>query len=172
MSFYDEARVDGLHKREETSTEMTEHFRERPDGLFYRHVVFGKRVKKFGPAEEAGAVSRPIDRITERYRRNPALPANEDVSERVFVINEDRILLTYHTEGGKISASTREYNKPPHSDEKGGTIIMQQDTHSTFQVCSFSSNSSFTFDCLPPLSLFFSSPPLFVSFSPPSFSSF
>lgn len=134
MSFYHEARVDGLHKREETPTEMTEHFCDRPDGLYYRNVVFGKRVKKFGPADEAGAISRPIDKITERYKRNPDIPANEDVAERVFVINEDRILLTYHTESSKISASTREYNKPPHSDEKGGLIIMQQDTHSTFQV--------------------------------------
>ena len=51
MVFYDEARVDGLQKREEMPTEMTEHFVNRDDFLYYRHVEFGKRPKKFGPAE-------------------------------------------------------------------------------------------------------------------------
>ena len=58
MVFYHEARVDGLHKRVEMPSEMTEHFINRDDFLFYRFVEFGKRPKKFGPAESVS--SRPI----------------------------------------------------------------------------------------------------------------
>ena len=51
MYFYNDARVDGLKCREETPTEMVEHFVKRPDFLYYRKVVFEKRVKRFGPQE-------------------------------------------------------------------------------------------------------------------------
>ena len=53
------ARVDGLSKREESATEMTEHFINRPDFLFYRHVKFGVREKKVAPATLDG-FPRPI----------------------------------------------------------------------------------------------------------------
>ena len=52
MHFYDEARVDGLLKRIETPLSMTEHYKNRDDFLFYKHVDFGKRTKKFGPQDE------------------------------------------------------------------------------------------------------------------------
>lgn len=58
MIFYNEARVDGLTKRVETQTEMTELYGNREDFLFYRFVEFGKRPKKFGPAENN--IPRPI----------------------------------------------------------------------------------------------------------------
>jgi hypothetical protein len=58
MYFYHNARVDGLKCREETPTEMVEHFVDRNDFLFYRRVVFDKRQKKFGPQD--GDNYRPI----------------------------------------------------------------------------------------------------------------
>lgn len=58
MFFYDEARVDGLKCREETPSEMVEHFANRNDYLYYRKVVFDKRQKKFGPQD--GDNFRPI----------------------------------------------------------------------------------------------------------------
>ena len=52
MYFYDDARVDGLKCREETSNEMVEHFTHRSDFLYYRKVVFEKRMlKRFGPQD-------------------------------------------------------------------------------------------------------------------------
>ena len=61
MMFYDEARVDGLVKRIETPTEMTEHFKNRDDFLFFKHVDFGKKNKKFGPQDGSSAQNnRPI----------------------------------------------------------------------------------------------------------------
>ena len=47
------ARVDGLAKRELAATEMTEHFENRPDFLYLRHVTYETptKTKKFEPAE-------------------------------------------------------------------------------------------------------------------------
>ena len=52
-------RVDGLNKREESPTEMIEHFINRDDYLYYRHVNFGVREKKVAPATMEG-FPRPI----------------------------------------------------------------------------------------------------------------
>lgn len=59
MMFYKEARVDGLSQRTETPTSMEEHFANRDDFLYYRYVEFGKRSKKFGPAD-SNENNRPI----------------------------------------------------------------------------------------------------------------
>jgi len=53
------ARVDGLEKRVETPTDMTEIFGHRDDFLIYRRVEYGVRPKKFGPAEDITV--RPIE---------------------------------------------------------------------------------------------------------------
>ena len=58
MIFFDVARDDGLKIREESSTSMEENFINRDDFLYYRFVEFGKRPKKFGPAENQ--TPRPI----------------------------------------------------------------------------------------------------------------
>ena len=39
MVFYNVARMDGLAKRVETPTEMTEHFVDRDDFLYYKHTL-------------------------------------------------------------------------------------------------------------------------------------
>lgn len=64
MLFYHVARVDGLVKREETPSEMTEEYDNRDDFLYYKYVEFGKRAKKFGPQETSSAnKGRPINVI-------------------------------------------------------------------------------------------------------------
>jgi len=64
MLFYERARVDGLERRVETATAMTEHYAERDDHLVYRHVDFNSAagaLKTFGPADtHAAAAERPI----------------------------------------------------------------------------------------------------------------
>lgn len=59
MLFYDDARVDGLTKREETPASMEEHFVNRDDFLYYMHIEFGPKPKKVGPKGE-DANPRPI----------------------------------------------------------------------------------------------------------------
>ncbi|GFR82652.1 dynein regulatory complex subunit 7-like [Elysia marginata] len=135
MHFYDEARVDGLLKRIETPLSMTEHYKHRDDFLFYKHVDFGKRTKKFGPQDEQVTNNpRPIVKMVQKFERNPKKPANSDISELIFLMNEDKIQLTYHTVDAHIASSTREFIKPQNWDEKGAMLAWSQDMHATFQV--------------------------------------
>ncbi|XP_033373120.1 dynein regulatory complex subunit 7 isoform X3 [Parus major] len=99
VEFYHTARVDGLCKRFENATEMTEYFVGREDFLHMRHIEFGERDKK---TEKAGIAAdanpRPIVQIKEYFHRNPEKPADEDIEERIFMVIDDIIQLTYHLE--------------------------------------------------------------------------
>ena len=61
-------------------------------------------------------------------------PANDDVAERSFLVHEERIFLTFHLEGDRVTASTREFVKPPNTEDKGDTLKMTPDMTTTFQV--------------------------------------
>ncbi|XP_036131653.1 dynein regulatory complex subunit 7 [Molossus molossus] len=133
MEFYGTARGDGLIKREETTTTMTEYYQGRPDFLSHRHVIFGPRVKKF-TVNSAESNPRPMVKITERFFRNPAKPADEDVEERVFLILEERIQLRYHCREDHITASKREFLRRMEVDSKGNKIIMTPEMCISFEV--------------------------------------
>ena len=75
-----------------------------------------------------------LQKIVERFHRNKAKEANEDVAERVFLVSDERINLTFHLEDNRVTASTREFIRPPHTTEKGGTLTMTPDMTNTFQV--------------------------------------
>ena len=72
--------------------------------------------------------------MVEKYHRNKSKIASEDIAELVFLVSEEKIHITYHTEDDKVSACTREFIKPQNADEKGATLQMAPDMHSTFQV--------------------------------------
>lgn len=135
MVFYNEPRVDGLQKREEKPMEMTEHFEGRPDFLYYRHIVFSKRPKRVAIAGMPLEVNpRPIQKITERFHRNREKPANEDVAERIFLLQQDRFQLTFHRDDYHITASKWEFLKPNHLGEKGTHVILTPETSIYYQV--------------------------------------
>ncbi|KAK6999816.1 dynein regulatory complex subunit 7 [Biomphalaria glabrata] len=135
MIFYDEARHDGLVKREEKPLSMTEHFKGREDFLFYRHVEFGKKSKKLGPQDEISEPNpRPILKMIMKFHPNPEKPANADIRKLVFLVAEDKIQITYHTENRHIASSFREFIKPQNWEEKGAILAWSQDMHSTFQA--------------------------------------
>ncbi|NXD39039.1 DRC7 protein, partial [Copsychus sechellarum] len=99
VEFYHTARVDGLWKRFENATEMTEYFMGREDFLHMRHIEFGERENEMENAGiTADANPRPIVQIKEYFHRNPEKPADEDIEERVFMVIDDIIQLTYHLE--------------------------------------------------------------------------
>uniref|UniRef100_A0A2K5S8Y7 Dynein regulatory complex subunit 7 n=1 Tax=Cebus imitator TaxID=2715852 RepID=A0A2K5S8Y7_CEBIM len=133
IEFYETARVDGLIKREETPGTMTEYYQGRSDFLSYRHADFGPRVKKL-TLSSTESNPRPIVKITERFLRNPAKPAEEDVAERVFLVAEERIQLRYHCREDHITASKREFLRRSEVDSKGNKIIMTPDMCITFEV--------------------------------------
>ncbi|THD22374.1 Coiled-coil domain-containing protein lobo [Fasciola hepatica] len=149
MRFYHNARVDGLEKRIQTPTTMQEYYVGRKDRMYYREVLFGGKLKKFGPAQgtkdaEEGAFvcvtttsHLTIDRITERFSRDESKGADDDLAERIFYISEDRIFLTYHIGEDRIAPCTREFIKPPNLDDRRNSIQLYSDTHSTFQVNPF-----------------------------------
>ena len=60
MDFYSHARADGLAQIVETPLEMKESFQDRPDFLYYRHVVFDRRAKVFGPRDAPDLGHRPL----------------------------------------------------------------------------------------------------------------
>lgn len=51
--------------------------------------------------------------IVEKFNRNEKKPASEDISIREFAIIDREIHIKYHYEEGKVTASTRDFNKPP-----------------------------------------------------------
>ncbi|XP_067406158.1 dynein regulatory complex subunit 7 isoform X2 [Emydura macquarii macquarii] len=141
MEFYSETRVDGLQKRVENAQEMTEYFEGRSDFLHYRHTMFGKRTKR--PQSllvNTESNARPIVQIKEQFHRNPEKPADEDVAERIFMVLEERIMLTYHCKDDYITASKKEFIKRKDVDNKGNKIIMTSDMCISYQVGSFEKN--------------------------------
>ena len=75
MTFYHVARVDGLERRVETPTQMTEYYINRDDFLVYRMVEFTGRQKKFGPSESTS--ERPIQVIPSAVRIFENIPKFE-----------------------------------------------------------------------------------------------
>ncbi|NXS51480.1 DRC7 protein, partial [Brachypteracias leptosomus] len=135
MEFYSEVRVDGLQKRVEDATEMTEYFAGREDFLHTRHVEFGKRGKKVHLAgTKTDAMARPIVLIKECFCRNPEKPADEDVAERIFVVREDMIHLTYHLKDRYITASKKDFFKAAEEDRKRTEIVMTPEMCITYQA--------------------------------------
>ncbi|NXX55520.1 DRC7 protein, partial [Scopus umbretta] len=135
MEFYNEARVDGLQKRVENANEMTEYFTGRDDFLHIRHVEFGKRGKKIQLAGTRTDInSRPIAQIKECFHRNLEKPADEDVAERIFLITEEMIKLTYHLKDKYITASKKDFFKVAERDRKGSDIVMTPEMCITYQA--------------------------------------
>jgi len=84
MTFYHVARVDGLERRVETSTQMTEHFINRDDFLVYRLIEFTGRQKKFGPSEHTS--ERPIQVLRhQRMHEPPSLRLTLDICLFAFI---------------------------------------------------------------------------------------
>lgn len=139
LTFYGDARVDGLYRREETPLETVEHFRGRPDLLYFRQAIFNKRTKKFGPADDTTATLRPIRKVVERFGRKDALSKNEEeVAERVFALEDEKLQLRYHIADGRIAPGLREFSKAQaiaaQQSDRRNQNIYSTEIHSHFMV--------------------------------------
>ncbi|XP_061225044.1 dynein regulatory complex subunit 7 isoform X2 [Neopsephotus bourkii] len=139
MEFYSEARVDGLQKRVETATEMTEYFMGRDDFLYLRHVDFGKQGEE---TQRTDMNSKPIMQIKECFHRNPEKPADEDVAECIFLITEEDIHLTYHLKDKYITASKKLFHKLPERASEEHEVFMSLEACTTYQAGSFEKGKS------------------------------
>ncbi|KAF2899788.1 hypothetical protein ILUMI_06398, partial [Ignelater luminosus] len=111
IEFYHEARYDGLTKLELDAMYLTEHYVEREDRIYYRHVNFAKRGEP--PPGMIEGPRRIVVKIVEKYHRNEKKPASKDIAVREFAIIDREIHLKHHYEEGKVTASTRDFVKPP-----------------------------------------------------------
>ncbi|NWQ63427.1 DRC7 protein, partial [Neopipo cinnamomea] len=134
MEFYHKARADDLQKRVESATEMTEYFVGRDDFLHIRHVEFGEREDGMDVAGTRPDVHlRPIVQIKECFHRNPGKPADEDIEERIFMIEDDSIRLTYHLEDHDTIASKVAFLRAIQRDRKEEEIFLTRDTCVKYQ---------------------------------------
>ena len=78
--------------------ELVDTFLDRDDHLEYRRAVF---VSGREPS------TTPEKVITKRFARQSALPANEDIHEIIYAIQNQQWMVTYHRDPHHIIASTR-----------------------------------------------------------------
>ena len=126
--------MDGLSKRVMTPTEMTEHYVDRSDFLYYRQVTYKKQAKIHGPSSSSEDEPRSILKVVDRFHPNPALPANSDVAERSFLLSENRIVVVYQLEEGRNTASSREFVVPPLNPEQAVILTFDPEGISNYQV--------------------------------------
>ncbi|XP_078089368.1 dynein regulatory complex subunit 7 [Mustelus asterias] len=134
LKYISQLRVDGLVSRVENPTEMTEIFKDRPDFLIYRQTSFAKRVRKVKLPGTFQLNYRTIVKITERFARDRTKPAHQDVAERVFLITQEHIHLTYHREDDRITALKREFILPPNLLQKDDQEVNMEQIVITFEV--------------------------------------
>lgn len=75
-------------------------------------------------------------KVVERFHRNRSKPACRDVAERVFLLAQRRIEVTYHLEDHRFIPSKRSFIKPRESTEKKKAEDFTPDMVSCFQVIS------------------------------------
>ncbi|XP_051976220.1 dynein regulatory complex subunit 7 isoform X1 [Xyrauchen texanus] len=131
MEFYSHTRTDGLARRIEMPFQITETFEDRTDFLFHRHIVYGKvKVMRSGETLE----QRPLQRVLESFHRDRSKPASKDVAERIFMISEGRIQVTYHLEDDKIVPAWLNFIKPKEAAVSQKAQAFNPEMVSGFQV--------------------------------------
>ncbi|CAK9808607.1 Dynein regulatory complex subunit 7 [Anthophora plagiata] len=120
LIFYQIARFDGLSKIEMHPTYITQHFADRDDFLYYRHVEF---VREKNVTVQQDIHYRHIWKIVEKFDRDEQIIANKNIAIREFAIGENEIRLTYHYGTGRYTRATRMYVKPPLA-ERGERLVL------------------------------------------------
>jgi uncharacterized membrane protein YgcG len=130
-SFYHEARLDGLLRRELINGRKTmEFFDGRPDRLVYRSVTYeprgtvvsggaagGASASAAAAAAAASAVATStisgltVAKMTQKFARDPTVSAHDDIRKRVFSLRDGTVSVFFHFEDRRITASTRTYTK-------------------------------------------------------------
>lgn len=74
-----------------------------------------------------------IQTIIEKFDRNVLIPADEDIAKRNFALTENKIYFTFQYNEGAVTASSREFAKPPKS-VYGKEIIFDPSTTKGYMV--------------------------------------
>ncbi|XP_040914907.1 dynein regulatory complex subunit 7 [Toxotes jaculatrix] len=127
---FSRTRADDVVRRLVSPGEMTEIFEGRADFLYYRHATFSR--VQFSHVDIDPDTE--LLQVVERFHRNRSKPANEDVAERVFLLTQRRIEVTYHLEDHRFIPSKRSFIKPRESTEQKKAEDFTADMVSSFQV--------------------------------------
>ncbi|CAG9833171.1 unnamed protein product [Diabrotica balteata] len=112
--FNHEGRYDALHKIEVDQNEITEHYKNRDDKLYYRQVFY--ETNEESTVKIGGVLRRPIFKIIQKYERDESKPSYEDIATREFAIVAREIKIKFHYGKNNVTASTRIFIKPPISE--------------------------------------------------------
>ncbi|RVE71067.1 hypothetical protein OJAV_G00070680 [Oryzias javanicus] len=113
MEFSSCVRPDYLARRVWSSNEMEEFYEGRRDFLWYRRVVFQPPDQMDDSVCWKNLIRRiNVLTVVERFHRNTAKPANEDVAERVFLVTEGQFELTFHLMDHRFIPSKKILTKP------------------------------------------------------------
>ena len=123
--------MDGLAKRIIAPADMVEHYMDRSDFLYLRHVTYEKRTKK--QMMEEKDKPRQIVKVVDWFHPNPACPPNSDVAQRTILFVENQIKVVYQLEEGRNIASTRDFMVPPMNPEQAVMLTFDPDTISSYQ---------------------------------------
>jgi len=118
LLFYN-SRLDGLVKSFELIGKKNfEFFEDRDDRLVYHSVTLdapGSGDNRTGKAREmlqldtVHNIELPIRKMTEKYARNPEVPADQDPQKICYFLAEGKIRVDYHREPGILTYRTETY---------------------------------------------------------------
>ncbi|KAF5292280.1 hypothetical protein FQA39_LY03314 [Lamprigera yunnana] len=114
LSFYHRARYEGLSKILLDPLFLTEYFENAADKIYYRHIDFAPRGSP--PPGMIEGARRIAIKVVEKFHRDESKPASEDIAAREFCLVEGEIHVKYHYKEGQVTASTRDFIKPPISE--------------------------------------------------------
>ncbi|XP_055608047.1 coiled-coil domain-containing protein lobo [Uranotaenia lowii] len=109
LLFFHQYRFDALKELIYHPSYVIEHYDKRDDLLYYRE--FKNIPKVLETSEDA-----KLTHITEKFHRNAAKRAVKDIATRTCSLQRNRIFLKFHYGDDCITASTREFIKPPKSE--------------------------------------------------------
>ncbi|CAJ1084316.1 dynein regulatory complex subunit 7 isoform X3 [Xyrichtys novacula] len=119
--------------RVESPGELKECYDGRRDLLYYRYAVFDPFVP-FSENLNCDQSQKWLQKVVERFHRNTSKPANQDVAERVFLLDQRRIEVTYHTEDHRVVPSKRIFVKPREATEEKKAESFKRDMVEEFQM--------------------------------------
>ncbi|XP_017757421.1 PREDICTED: dynein regulatory complex subunit 7-like [Eufriesea mexicana] len=120
LDFYHIARFDGLSRFKMHPNYLIQHFVNRDDFLYYRHVQFS-REKTVAPLDDIHY--RHISKIIEKFNRDERIEASKNIAIREFAIDDNEICLTYHYHPGQFTRAMRMFIKPPLA-ERGERLVL------------------------------------------------
>lgn len=93
-----------------------------------------KNIQKMGKMGQLNFVWGLQQRVEERFHRDHSKPASEDVAERIFMVSDRRIQVTFHLEEDRIIPAWLNFIKPKEAADSQKAQAFTPQMVSGFQV--------------------------------------